>query len=88
VSAETLTALQRLTWVRWSSWLLLAAGFGYAIGALSRLHYTAVHGDFWILYDRFFEIPFPGNVLAPENGHSMVLPSLLWLLIAAVQCDR
>jgi len=68
--------------VRWSSGLLIAAGGGYALHAileLGRLHYTTVHGDFWILYDRFFQIPFPGNVLAPENGHSMVLPSLIWL---------
>lgn len=68
--------------MRWSSALLIAAGFGYAlyaIGVLVRLRYTTVHGDFWIIYDRFFEIPFPGNVLAPENSHSMVLPSLIWL---------
>jgi hypothetical protein len=77
-----LVAAQRRAWVRWSSGLLIAAGVGYALHAireLGRLHYTTVHGDFWILYDRFFEIPFPGNVLAPENGHSMVLPSLIWL---------
>jgi hypothetical protein len=82
MTAETFAAPERAAWLRASSWLLVAAGFGYALHAtlaLYRLHYTTVHGDFWILYDRFFEIPFPGNVLAPENSHSMVLPSLLWL---------
>ncbi len=68
--------------MRWSSALLIAAGFGYALYAirvLFLLRYTTVHHDFWIIYDRFFEIPFPGNVLAPENGHALVLPNLIWL---------
>jgi hypothetical protein len=68
--------------VRWSSWLLIAAGVGYALYAIDvllRLRYTTVHFDYWIIYDRFFEIPFPANVLTPENGHSLILPSLVWL---------
>lgn len=82
MTAESSLAPQPQAWVRWSSGLLVAAGFGYAlyaIGVLLRLRYTTVHFDFWIIYDRFFEIPFPRNVLVPENGHSLVLPSLVWL---------
>jgi hypothetical protein len=86
-SGEARVFPEQSAWVRWSSTLLIAAGFGYALYAirvLVRLRYTTVHGDFWIIYDRFFEIPFPGNVLAPENGHTMVLPSLIWLANMAV----
>jgi hypothetical protein len=69
-------------WVRWASWLLIAAGFAYALYAIrvvSRLRYTTVHWDFWLLYDHLLEDPFPGNVFAPQNGHSMLLPGLIWL---------
>jgi hypothetical protein len=69
-------------WVRWASGLLIAAGFAYALYAIrvvSRLRYTTVHWDFWILYDHLLEDPFPGNVFAPQNGHSMLLPGLIWL---------
>jgi hypothetical protein len=61
---------------------LIAAGFAYVLYAvviISLLRHTTVHGDFWIIYERLLQIPFPGNVLAPENAHSMVLPNLIWL---------
>ena len=77
----TPVAPEQPAWVRWSSGLLIAAGFGYALYAiriLFLLRYTTVHGDFWIIYDRLFQIPFPANVFVPENGHSMVVPSLIW----------
>ena len=69
--------------MRWSSRLLVAAGFGYALYAIrtplaacATRPCTGTSGSSTTV---FFEIPFPGNVLAPENGHSMVLPSLIWL---------
>ena len=78
MSAEPLVAPRRPAWVRWSARLLVAAGFGYAlyaIGALSRLHYTTVHGDFWIIYDRFFETPFPGTSVSAAGSRARAWPA-------------
>lgn len=50
-----------------------------ALYALSVASWTTIAFDQWRIYDDYFALEFPQNVLASQNGHHPILPGLLFL---------
>ena len=63
-----------------AAWLL-AGGYA-AAGLVAMWAYSprVPYADAWRQLARFLSAPFPANVVAPENGHSALLPNLLRVL--------
>jgi hypothetical protein len=52
---------------------------GSAVYVLAVASWTTIVFDQWRIYDEYFSLPFPRNVLTAQNGHHPVLPGLLFL---------
>jgi hypothetical protein len=65
-----------------STWFVLAALAYVAYSVAVVLHWAphALYADQWRQYVDYVSLPFPENVLHPDNGHRSVLPNLVaWI---------
>lgn len=65
--------------LRWALVALAAALVATGAAAVLRYGWHDLYADAWRIYGRMLALGFPLNVLALENGHRPVLPSLLRL---------
>lgn len=56
----------------------------YGLATMAQWTPLTLYADQWRQYVTFLTLDFPGNVVAPDNGHRQVLPNFVaWLDIAA-----
>jgi arylsulfatase A-like enzyme len=62
--------------------LSLAAAFFVAscIHEIWRCGWITLAKDQWRIYDQYFSLPFPDNILQLQNGHRPILPGLVFLI--------
>lgn len=63
-----------------AAWLLAGAYAAAGLVAMWAYSPRVPYADAWRQLARFLSAPFPANVVAPENGHSALLPNLLRVL--------